>query len=115
MIKAFSRVANTAYVISLGAKSAADLGGALLLFLLVCWLTYAFIEAPLFLIIPALLAVKCASLVIRALQPFASQQAKSDPAASLLGQRRTWQAEQQRREATAEFRRRRKHPSGYRS
>ena len=87
-MKHLLRMANTAYVVSLGAKSAGLLAGALVLLLLAGWLTYVLLDDGLFLLIPAFIGGKGISLVIRGLEPFASQQSKSDPATSWLEQRR---------------------------
>ena len=76
MIKNLARVANTTYFVLLTAKTAAYLAGAVLLLFLAGWLAYIFMDDGLFLIIPALVVAESVSLVLRALEPFASKRFK---------------------------------------
>jgi len=98
-MKASSRLLQTTFTVLSGTRSAGYLTGALVWFALAILLAYAFRNAGIFLIIPALIAGKGVSLALRALEPFVNKQPKPDAGAVWLEKRRSTREERRRKPA----------------
>jgi hypothetical protein len=73
-MKSLSRFADRTFLALQCARAAVFLAGGALLLLLAGWFAYILMDDAVFLVIPAVIGWKGASLVLRALEPFAAKQ-----------------------------------------
>lgn len=83
-MKSLTRLVDTTRLVMQSFRSGLDLAGAAFFLLLAGWLGYIMRNTGLLLIIPAMIGGKGASLVLRALEPFAGKQSRLSERGDLM-------------------------------
>jgi hypothetical protein len=83
-MKSLTGLVDTTRLVMQSFRSGLDLAGAAFFLLLAAWLGYIMRNTGLLLIIPAMIGGKGASLVLRALEPFAGKQSRSSERGDLM-------------------------------